>query len=261
MRRLSAALTVLAAGCISRVEAAPRQNAATIAPPRAAQATGSSITGRVTWHGAHPAAPAMPHTGPGAAGCGESNPFQALRVGSDEGVQFAVVSLEGPSVPAASGTPVGTTLDQHGCMFEPHVVALQAGGRLTLQNHDTVLHSAHAFRGGASEFNVATPPGLTMNQTVRNAGLLRLQCDVGHNWMHGFIHAFPHAFFAVTDAHGAFHIDHVPAGTYTVRMWHEGWTPRTSSDGHPSYSDPVTQTHSVTVTAGAPAQTNFTLGS
>jgi len=37
----------------------------------------------------------------------------------------------------------------------------------------------------------------------------------------GFVHVFDHPFFAVTDDKGAFSIPNVPAGTYTLKAWHE----------------------------------------
>jgi hypothetical protein len=39
--------------------------------------------------------------------------------------------------------------------------------------------------------------------------------------MLGFIHVFDHPYFAVTDDKGVFSISNVPAGTYTLKAWHE----------------------------------------
>ena len=39
--------------------------------------------------------------------------------------------------------------------------------------------------------------------------------------MLGFVHIFDHPFFAVTDNKGSFSIPNVPAGTYTLKAWHE----------------------------------------
>lgn len=40
-------------------------------------------------------------------------------------------------------------------------------------------------------------------------------------WMLGFVHVFDHPYFAVTKDKGAFPIPNVPAGTYTLKAWHE----------------------------------------
>jgi hypothetical protein len=39
--------------------------------------------------------------------------------------------------------------------------------------------------------------------------------------MLGFVHIFDHPFFAATDVNGVFSIPNVPAGTDTVKAWHE----------------------------------------
>jgi plastocyanin len=253
-------LAFFVSGCIGRSEAAPIPANVQPHAERAAQAAAAGegrITGRVTWHGAHPAMPAFTIP-PAQSQCGASTPFEALHIGSDEGVRYAVITIVGGSHPAVS--PGSATIDQHGCTFEPHVVAVPVGSRLTFSNHDTVLHSVHAFRDSNSDFNLATPPGLTMSRTVSAAGMLRAQCDTGHTWMTGWIDVVDTPWYSVSDAHGAFHIDHLPPGTYTLQMWHEGWAPRPSTDGHPVYSAPVVRTASVTIGAnGAAVEHDFSL--
>ena len=50
--------------------------------------------------------------------------------------------------------------------------------------------------------------------------MLRLRCDV-HSWMTGYVGAVSHPYFAVSSADGTFEITGVPAGTHTIRTWHE----------------------------------------
>lgn len=47
-----------------------------------------------------------------------------------------------------------------------------------------------------------------------------LRCDV-HEWMNAYLVPAETPYFAVTDASGSFAIDEIPAGTYTLRLWHE----------------------------------------
>jgi len=49
---------------------------------------------------------------------------------------------------------------------------------------------------------------------------VRVGCDV-HPWMGAYIVASDTPFVAVTDQNGGFSIDGVPAGSYTVSIWHE----------------------------------------
>jgi plastocyanin len=224
---------------------------------RGAQAAAgeTTLTGRVTWHGARPAMAAIPIPATVSA-CGSSSPFQALHIGADQGVSGVVVTVEGVQ---GAVSPANVTIDQQGCNFVPHVVAVPVGGRLTFANHDSVLHSIHAFRGAASEFNLATPPGLTLTRQMTAAGTLRIQCDVGHNWMSGWIQVVNTPFVAVTDEHGAFRIPHLPAGNYTVRVWHEGWTPHVGGDGRTDYGAAVTHADTVAIPATGSVEHNFTI--
>jgi hypothetical protein len=50
--------------------------------------------------------------------------------------------------------------------------------------------------------------------------VIEVKCDV-HGWMHGWLVAAPTPYVAVSDASGAFKLTDVPAGTYTLEIWHE----------------------------------------
>ena len=71
--------------------------------------------------------------------------------------------------------------------------------------------------------------GVTMDLTRRLAArlpegpgeaLVRLGCDV-HPWMRGWLVVIEHGLAAVTDAAGSYAIRDVPAGAYTLSVWHE----------------------------------------
>ena len=49
---------------------------------------------------------------------------------------------------------------------------------------------------------------------------VEVKCDV-HGWMHGWLVATANPYFAVTDGSGSFKLTDVPAGSYTVEVWHE----------------------------------------
>ncbi|MHC4108521.1 MAG: cupredoxin domain-containing protein, partial [Planctomycetota bacterium] len=73
---------------------------------------------------------------------------EKLVVSDDQGVRWAVVSIEGIS----EGKPFPThdpadderpTLDQVGCVFKPHVAIVPRGKPLRIRNSDGVLHNVH----------------------------------------------------------------------------------------------------------------------
>ncbi|MBI2095918.1 MAG: carboxypeptidase regulatory-like domain-containing protein [Candidatus Omnitrophica bacterium] len=49
---------------------------------------------------------------------------------------------------------------------------------------------------------------------------IKMRCDV-HFWMASFIHVLDHPFYAVTGDDGSYRIDGLPAGAYTIEVWHE----------------------------------------
>jgi len=42
-----------------------------------------------------------------------------------------------------------------------------------------------------------------------------------HRWMTAYVGVLPHPYFSVSGRDGSFEIARVPAGTYTMRAWHE----------------------------------------
>jgi plastocyanin len=56
--------------------------------------------------------------------------------------------------------------------------------------------------------------------TFDKVGLIKLFCNI-HSQMFGAILVLPTTYFSTTAADGTFTIPEVPAGDYTVKIWHE----------------------------------------
>src|SRR5207247_5859701 len=94
------------------------------------------------------------------------------------------------------------------------------------------LHNAHSVLVAEPEVSIANlalaVSGQTMDLTRRLAAtlpasgeaLVRVGCDV-HPWMRGWLVVLDHPYAAVTGADGRFAIAAVPAGSYTLALWHE----------------------------------------
>ena len=50
-------------------------------------------------------------------------------------------------------------LDQKGCMYEPHVVAVMAGQNVEVKNDDQTTHNIHPMPKDNREWNKSQPPG------------------------------------------------------------------------------------------------------
>ena len=137
-------------------------------------------------------------------------------VGCNKGLANAVVS-----VPGAKGVGKATkaTIDQHGCKFVPHVIAMNPGD-LELKNSDDILHNIHTYSTANPSINKAQPKfKKVMTEKLEKPEYVKLTCDV-HSWMLGWVAVTPGP-AAVTDANGVAKIENVPPGKQTVEVWHE----------------------------------------
>lgn len=121
--------------------------------------------------------------------------------------------------------PVPTTpavLTQQGCLYTPHVVAVQVGQQLDIQNDDSVLHNVNVRPTKNQGFNIGQPiKGMKTPKTFTTPEvMIPVKCDV-HPWMHGWIGVQDHPYASVTDDTGAFSLKNLPPGEYEIEAWHE----------------------------------------
>ena len=117
-------------------------------------------------------------------------------------------------------TPV--TIDQKGCMYEPHVLALRTGQTLDVVNSDPVTHNIHPTPEDNREWNQSQPPGAPpiMQTFAREEVSIPVKCNV-HPWMKAYIAVLNNPYFQVTGKDGSFDLKNVPPGTYKLIAWHE----------------------------------------
>ena len=127
--------------------------------------------------------------------------------------------LEGKTFAAPKESVV---LNQHGCWYEPHVVAVMVNQPLVVRNGDDTLHNIHAMPKINQGFNFAQPAkGMESTKTFDKEELvIPVKCDV-HSWMGGYIGVLSHPYFAVTGKDGSFSLKNLPPGEYEIEAWHE----------------------------------------
>lgn len=223
---------------------------------------GGSVYGRVTWVGERSAEVRAPL----GAGCNAEAALPLLTVGPRGGVAATVVVL----TDVREGRPLAPTsveLAFVGCQLTPHVLAVARGSVLSFTNADSILHNAHAIDArGTSRFDVAVlpagpaVPGGGVSLRLDEAGILAVRDDAGHPGALAWIHVVDHPYFAVTDESGAFRIEDVPSGRYTLMVWHEGVaSSSTDSAGRPVLTSPIVLSRGVTVVSGQDTPADFQL--
>ncbi len=159
------------------------------------------------------------------------------------GLQDAVVRI----IAIASGKPLtelGTEfiLDQVDCIYAPSVLIVPVGSAMTVLNSDGILHNVHTTPFDNAPFNVAQPgtvPEIT-SDPFTFPEVIPVVCDV-HSWMNAYVVAVDNPYAVLTGLDGSFTLTDVPAGTYTVEIWH---------------AELGAQTMEVTVEAGGTATLN-----
>jgi len=179
----------------------------------------------------------------------ENNPakMENVVVGANGGLQYVVLFLsEGLPDSAASAVPSEQpTVDQHNCMYVPHVIAVDVNQKFKVTTSDQTTHNIHPLPNamtGNIPWNKSQPPGAPpIEATWKAPEMISVKCNI-HPWMHSW-QVVVKGPYAVTDGNGSYTLKNVPPGTYTVTAWQE---------------DYGTQTQKVTVAGGKAASANFT---
>ena len=155
----------------------------------------------------------------------QPNFSQQYVVGKGDGLGNVYVyiksGLEGRNF-AVPANPV--VLDQKGCRYEPHVLALMAGQTLRVLNSDPTMHNVHAQPNAPSnsQWNMSQmPKGAPIETTFHDPEVMMpFKCNQ-HPWMKAFVNVAGNPFYAISDANGNFEIKGLPSGDYTIAAVHE----------------------------------------
>jgi plastocyanin len=131
---------------------------------------------------------------------------------------------EGPET-AMNAAPQSTTpvvLDQVGCKYTPHVIAVMRGGTVEFRNSDGTMHNIHTIPAGNRPVDVSqgAKGAPETRQFDKPEIMMPVRCN-NHPWMNAFINVSATPFFAVSNVDGKFEIKGLPPGKYTLGAVHE----------------------------------------
>jgi plastocyanin len=147
---------------------------------------------------------------------------EEIVAGTDGGLANALVFVSGGLGDRTFTPPAQPAeLEQKGCMYKPHVLALQTNQKLDVVNSDDTTHNIHPIPNNNREWNKTQPHGVAIEESFAREEIpITVKCNV-HPWMKGYVAVFKHPFFAVTTKTGSFEIKDLPPGTYTIKVWQE----------------------------------------
>jgi len=225
---LATVLAASVAGCGDKKDESTSQPAAPAptAGKTVDQSTAGSVSGTVTLTGTAPAA--KPINMSAEPYCQKSHTSPVIPpevVTGDKGALADVVIYVKDGLPADyTFTPPSTAvpLDQKGCMYDPHVIAVMTGQNIEVKNDDQTTHNIHPMPKDNREWNKSQPPGAApiADSFARAENAIPVKCNV-HPWMKSYIFVFKNPYYAVTTKDGKLELKGLPPGTYTIEAWQE----------------------------------------
>lgn len=227
-------VVLVVAGCKAKpAEESASPSAAPVSQPAASSplpvASLGAISGTVKFSGKAPAPVKIDMSMDPACGMsagGDNNVSEQFAVHGNDLANVFVYVKSGPAaaMSMAGGSGPAVVMDQKGCRYTPHVIALMKGGSVEFRNSDITMHNIHTMpvSVGSESIDISqgpkgTPQTKQFNQVET---MIPVRCN-NHPWMNAFINVSQTPFFAVTGEDGMFSIKGLPEGEYTLAAVHE----------------------------------------
>ena len=114
-----------------------------------------------------------------------------------------------------------TMVDQRDKEFVPSVSAVPVGSKINFPNSDDILHHVYSF-SPAKTFNIplyGQGENDSYIETFDIPGVVEIGCNI-HDWMLAYIYVAETTLFAISGEDGAAELTDLPAGEFSLRVWH-----------------------------------------
>jgi hypothetical protein len=268
-----------AAGCGSEPPAAANTSEPGTHPSLFDPARCGRIEGRVSWAGPIPDLPSFLHGIPKKDGTFDMrmrpNPNRPEVDADSRGVANAIVLLRGVDLVAAKPWEPIEVRQVRVEMTDCNIAVRQGDSPPRrvgfVRRGDSVQITAtdpffHALRGrGAAFFTYTFPaPAQPRRRTFDTVGRVELSSAAGFYWASADLFVDDHPNYTLTDSHGCFALDHVPAGKVEVVVWMPNWNvtkqerdPESGLIARQTYAPPIEHRQPLQVEAGATRHADF----
>jgi plastocyanin len=140
--------------------------------------------------------------------------------GNGEPVANAVVFLESVSASTAVKPATTANIIQRNTSFVPEVLVIPRGTAVTFPNEDTVRHHVYSF-SPIKQFEIKLYVGTPTDPVVfEQSGVAALGCNI-HDQMIAWVVVLDTPYYSHSNDDGLAVLNDVPAGDYTLRVWHK----------------------------------------
>jgi plastocyanin len=145
----------------------------------------------------------------------------SVTVRQSNGAPVAGVVVDVQPLAAASPAKTGARakMDQRNLMFLPDTLVVRSGTTVDFPNSDAVRHQVYSF-SPTKKFQLSLY-GADERASVLfdKPGLVAVGCNI-HDGMIGYIYVTDSPWFGLTGTDGSLNVGSLPAGQYTLKIWH-----------------------------------------
>lgn len=130
----------------------------------------------------------------------------------------SVVWIPGLRVEASATSAPPATVTSRDKRFDPRIIAVSSGSKVTFPNVDSIYHNAFSLSPG-NKFDMGLyRKGASRDFVMKNPGIVRVYCNI-HPDMAASVVVVEGNAFSVVQTDGSYRIAGIPPGRHEVHIW------------------------------------------